>query len=288
MPASPAIEFILYFGGIGATAAGAWGFLVEPRLLKEHAVAVRSRRWPDGWKPLKLVLLGDIHVGAPGFGLDRLHRLVDRVNAVEPDLVLLLGDYVTRGPGPNRGVLFGSFVEPADIAAGLSRLTARHGVYAVLGNHDWWHDGDLIRDELEGQGIIVLENESAPVDLPDGRLWLAGLADCSTRVPDLDAALGGVPPGEPAIVMSHDPAIFPEVPPSAVLTVAGHTHGGQVRMPFLGALHTPGPSPLRHAHGHVREDGKDLYVTAGLGTSILPVRFNIRPEIAILTVGAAD
>lgn len=278
---------LLIAGGVGA-AAGVWSFFIEPRLLTERNVRLRSERWPRSWTSLRIAVLGDIHVGAPGLGLARLDRIVARINAMEPDLVLLLGDYVIRGRITYRSVLFGRFVEPAAIAGGLGRLTARHGVYSVLGNHDWYHDGAQIRGELERAGIVVLENESAAVGLPDGRLWLAGLADCSTRTPDIGAALSAVPEDEPVIVMSHDPAIFPAIPGHALVTLCGHTHGGQVRMPLLGAMYTPGPSPLRHSHGHICEDGKDLYVTAGLGTSILPMRFNIRPEFTILTITAAD
>lgn len=267
-----------------AGSAGIWGFLVEPRLLKVRDIRLRSDRWPNGWNDLRIAILGDLQVGAPHFGLDRLDRVVDRVNSLEPDLVLLLGDYLVRGRVTSISVLFGRFVEPTAIAGRLSRLKSRFGTYAVLGNHDWYHDGHEVRRAFEVEGIPVLENEAAAVDLPQGRLWLAGLADCSTRTPDMAAAVARVPEDEPVIVMSHDPAIFPETPPRALVTLSGHTHGGQVRMPGIGALYTPGPSPLRHALGHIREDGKNLYVTGGLGTSILPLRFNMPPEFGIMTI----
>ena len=250
-------------------------------------IVLRSDRWPRGWDGLRIAILGDLQVGAPGFGLDRLDRVVERVNSLEPDLVLLLGDYLVRGRSTRISVLFGRFVEPAAIASRLSRLRPRFGTYAVLGNHDWYHDGHEVRGAFEAEGITVLENEAAPVDLPQGRLWLAGLADCSTRTPDMAAAFSTVPGDEPVIVMAHDPAIFPEVPSRALVTLCGHTHGGQVRLPGIGALYTPGPSPLRHALGHIREDAKDLYVTGGLGTSILPLRFNMPPEFGIMTIKRA-
>ncbi len=281
MPVPLLIDAALALGGIGATTVGAWGFLVEPRLLKERQLRLESKRWPASRKDLRIAVLGDFQVGSPWFKVKHLDRVVTRVNAMEPDLVVLLGDYVIDG------VLFGRFVEPAAIAKSLSKLKARYGVYSVLGNHDWWHDGEQIWRELENAGITVLENKAAPIDLPEGRLWIAGLADQSTRSPCIETTFGPVPEDEPVIVLAHDPVTFFDVPERAVITFAGHTHGGQLRLPWIGTPFTFGGTPRHMMYGLVEENGKHLYVTSGLGTSAVPVRLNMPPEIAMITLAAA-
>lgn len=213
--------------------------------------------------------------------LEALDEVVARVNAEQPDIVVLLGDYVIHG------VLFGRFVAPERIAQSLSALSASQGVFAVLGNHDWWYDGARTRLALEAVGITVLENDATARGLSDRRFWIAGLADDTTRQPDARRAVASVPGAEPVIVIAHDPAVFFDVPARALATLAGHMHGGQVYLPIVGALITPGRAPARFAYGHINEDGKDLFVTAGLGTSIIPARFNMPPEIAILTIAAS-
>jgi len=263
--------------GLALTAA-VWAVLIEPGLVKLREVRIATERWPTGRAPLRIAVLGDLHVGAPHIDLAKLDEVVAQVNAGRPDLVVLLGDYVIHG------VPFGRFVEPAATAGSLAALESRYGTFAVLGNHDWWHDGPGIRRAFESHGIVVLDNEAQALNLPDGPLWLAGLADDTTRQPDAPGTLAVVPRDEPVIVLAHDPVVFFDVPARAVVTLAGHMHGGQVYLPWIGALVTPGRAPRRFAYGHIREADKDLYVTAGLGTSILPLRFNMPPEIVFLTL----
>lgn len=280
--ADPVImDALMALGGVGATTAGAWSFLVEPRMVKERHIRLETVRWPGHCQDLRIAVLGDFQVGAPWFKVKQLDKVVAKVNAMEPDLVVLLGDYVIEG------VLFGRFVHPPEIARSLGGLRARYGVYSVLGNHDWWHDGDEIRRELEAAGIHVLENESVPVVLPEGRIWIAGLADESTREPCMVSTFGPVPEDEPVIALAHDPVTFFEIPDRAVVTFAGHTHGGQLRLPLVGTPYSVGGTPRRMAYGLVEEDGRHLYVTSGLGTSAVPARFNMPPEIAMVTLATA-
>jgi len=274
-------DALMTLGGVGATTAGAWGFLVEPRLVKERHLRLESVRWPGHCRDLRVAVLGDFQVGAPWFKVKQLDRVVDRVNALEPDLVVLLGDYVIER------VLFGRFVHPPEIAESLSRLKSHHGVYSVLGNHDWWHDGEAIRRELEQAGIHVLENESVAVQLPEERIWIAGLADESTREPCVKSTFGPIPESEPGIALAHAPVTFCDIPERTVVTFAGHTHGGQLRLPLVGTPYPVGGTPRRMAYGLVEEEGRHLYVTSGLGTSGVPARFNMPPEIAVVTVAAA-
>ena len=150
----------------------------------------------------------------------------------------------------------------------------------MLGNHDWRRDGVRIADVLQKHGIEVLENENRRIDHAGGSLWLAGLADCNMRRPDVRKALENA--GNPVLVITHSPDIFPQVPERAALTLAGHTHGGQVALPWLGALLVPSAFGKRYEGGLTVENGKKLLVSLGLGTSLLPVRFNCRPEIVVV------
>jgi len=154
----------------------------------------------------------------------------------------------------------------------------------VLGNHDWWNDGYRVRRALREHGITVLENEALALERGGQRFFVVGLADALTRQIRLDEALAAVPEGAPFVVLAHEPDIFPEVPERAALTLAGHTHGGQVRLPLLGRLVVPSRYGQRYAAGHVVEGQRHLFVTSGVGTSIFPVRFGVPPEIALLTL----
>jgi predicted MPP superfamily phosphohydrolase len=260
-------------------AIAAWFIFVEPNMLRTTEVVVANGKWPADRRPLTIAALADLHVGSPHIDLEKLAEVVRLTNALKPDLILLLGDYVNMA---NR---FGDFVPPDLIAERLAELSAPLGVYAVLGNQDWWHDGARIRKALEQTGISVLDNERASTGTEEGPIWIAGIADDSTRKPDVAGTLAGIPEPEPVIVIAHDPAIFSEVPKRPVITLAGHTHGGQVYLPFVGALLTPGLAPKRWAYGHVRERGRDLFTSGGIGTSIFPIRFNMRPEIVHLRLG---
>ncbi len=256
--------------GLGVL-AGLWGTLVEPTLLVTRRVSIAHPRW--SCPTLELAVVSDIHVGAPRVTLDRLERIVERINALNADLVLLLGDYVSAQ------VLFRRDVAPEPMATRLARLEAPLGVVGVLSNHDWWYDGPRVKAALEGAGVTMLENQAIHLDLPCGPLWVAGLADDMTRAPDPAAALAGIPAADPMIVIAHSPASFADVPERALITLAGHTHGGQVYLPFIGALIIPGRVPLRYAYGLVREGDRMMVVTGGIGTSILPIRLNMPPEI---------
>ncbi|MDP6831644.1 MAG: metallophosphoesterase [Alphaproteobacteria bacterium] len=261
-------------------AAGAlWSTVLEPNMLRTTEVTIANGKWPADRRPLTIAALADPHVGSPYIDLGKLAEIVERTNALQPDLILLLGDYVNMS---NR---LGGFVPPAPIAGVLRKLSAPLGVFAVLGNQDWMLGGQEVRAALERAGIIVLDNERTLVDTGEGPLWIAGIADDRMRDPDVAGTLAGMPEGEPLIVIAHDPVIFRDVPTRAAVTLAGHIHGGQVHLPFIGALVTLSRAPKRWAYGHVREGGRDLFVSGGIGTSILPIRFNMPPEIVLLRLG---
>jgi uncharacterized protein len=254
-------------------AAVAWRALwQEPRSDRVRERELRLPRWPAELDGLRVALVSDLHTGAPHVDEARIERLVSAVNERGPDLILLLGDFV------DASVRGGRPVAPEAVARRLGALRARLGVLAVLGNHDWRHDGERVAAALRAAGIPVLEDEA--VDL--GALHVAGLADARTRGPDVRVALRDVPPGAPVLLLSHDPDMFPTVPDRVALTVSGHTHGGQVAVPILRRRVIPSRFGERYARGHVVEDGRHLYVTAGFGTTGWPVRLLAPAEVVIL------
>ncbi|MCU1339736.1 MAG: metallophosphoesterase [Bryobacterales bacterium] len=229
--------------------------------------------------------MSDLHVGAPHVGLDQLRRIVQRTNAENPAVIVLLGDFVIGGPGGHGGV--GNFVEPEQIADELKKLRAPFGVFAVLGNHDWWVDGEHVRRALTSAGIRVLENQAVRMggDAHGPAFWLGGIGDLWTRHADIPGTLRQVDGDDPVVLITHNPDLFPEVPPRVSLTLAGHTHGGQVNLPLFGRVVTV--SERGYGAGEIVEQGRHLFVTTGIGTSIIPVRFGVPPEIVILTVSQA-
>ena len=161
-------------------------------------------------------------------------------------------------------------------------LRAQFGVYAVLGNHDWWYNAARVKASLENVRLTVLENDVAALSINGQKLWLTGLSDEWAGKPDLSGTLAKVTDQAPVIVLTHNPDLFPRLPANIALTLAGHTHGGQCAFPLIGRPIVPSKFGQRYAAGYLIEEQKPLFVTSGLGTSILPVRFGVPPEIAFL------
>ncbi len=270
--------------------SGLYAFFIEP------ALRLRVQTWRIGrkdWtvKPLKIAILSDLHVGEPFVGPRRIRQIVVRMNALNPDVILLLGDYAAGHRFVTKPV------EIAEIAPILAELKAKHGVFAVLGNHDWWDDlnaqkrgggPNLYAQALEANGIPVLSNTAIKLD--DLGVWIAGLEDqlALIRRPgglrgldDLDGTLAQITDDDPVILLAHEPDIFTKVPDRVALTLSGHTHGGQVRL-FGWSPIVPSRFGNRYAYGHVREAGRDLVVSGGIGCSIMPVRFGVVPEITVV------
>ena len=265
---------------------GVWAFMAEPNTLTVRHVTVESAQWRG--PPLRIGIISDTHVSAPHVDVARVQRLIRRMNAEHPDMVVLLGDYA----GGHEPAAVRAAPERSKILSGVSAFSALRsplGTFGVLGNHDSWFDEASTERVLKAAGVGVLENSAIPVARPSGPFWIAGLADLESRrnVTSVPRALAGVPDGEPVILLTHWPDPFAEVPDRVALTLAGHTHCGQVVLPFLGRLVHASEMSKRWACGLYDEGGRKLFVTGGVGVSILPVRFRAPPEIVILTLAAA-
>ena len=294
--------FLKFVGGslLSAASLSAYAVGIEPMLLTHvKRYVLTPPHWPAGLK-LRIVALADIHACRPWMTPERIASLVERANALQPDLIVLLGDYISGMP------LVTDQVEAREWASALSGLKAPLGVKAILGNHDWWHDPvaqragagpTVARRALEGVGLTVLENDALRLEKDGFGFWLAGLADQLALLPgegreelegldDLDGTLAKVPGDEPVILLAHEPDIFPRVPWRVSLTLSGHTHGGQVRL-FGYSPVVPSRFGNRYAYGHVVENDRNLIVSGGLGFSIMPVRFGMRPEILQIDLGSA-
>jgi predicted MPP superfamily phosphohydrolase len=257
-----------------------WSVLIEPNRLVLHAETITLPHWPTAMNGFKIAAIGDIHTGSPFIDTAKLRQIVALTNSQQPDLIVLLGDYMVRDRA------FQTEIDPEVTAGALQGLHAPLGVYAVLGNHDWWFDGERVRRAFENAGIKVLDNQVAEVHKGNQSVWLVGIADAWTRPQDIVGTFNQVPPGAVSIALTHNPDTFTRLPSSAHLVLAAHTHGGQVNLPLLGRLVVPSDYGQRYAAGHVEEDGKNLFVTTGIGTSVFPVRFRVPPEVAVLTLRA--
>jgi hypothetical protein len=255
-----------------------WAFIIEPNRLILHQETIALNNGPKELDGLRIALISDIHTGGPFINDRKLRQIVELTNQQSPDLIVLLGDYMSPNSWHSHRV------EPEVTAAALKYLHAPLGVYTVLGNHDWWYNGQRVWRAFESQGIRVLENDVAEVQWQGGSFWLVGLSDLWTRPQRIKETLAKVPADKAIIVLTHNPDVFPKIPSSVPLVLAGHTHGGQVNFPLIGRVVLPSGYGQRYAAGYVQEDGHDLFVTTGIGTSIFPVRFRVPPEIVILTL----
>lgn len=264
---------VLLAGLVVAVALAAWALWLEPASLYAEETELSLPDLPPACAGLRIAVLADLHAGAPHIGPSKVDSVVKALGDAKADLVLLAGDYVIQD------VLGGTFMPPEDIAAKFRPLSK---TYAVLGNHDWWLDGPRVRDAFEGVGIPVIDNRGVLVEHGACRLWLAGIGDYWEGKPDIASALHGAPDDAAVIALTHNPDVFPQVPSRVMLTVAGHTHGGQVALPLVGRPIVPSEFGERYAVGHIVEDGRHLFVSTGVGTSIFPVRFRVPPEVSVL------
>jgi uncharacterized protein len=251
-----------------------YAFVIEPMRLVVRKTTITLPAWPGEFRELRVAAFSDLHVGPPHITLTRLRGIVEEANATEADLILMAGDFVET---PLRWRM----AEPEEIAAELKRLRAKAGVFATLGNHDWWYDATRVRQAFEKEGIRVLDNQAVKIEHQGKAFWVAGFADAWEGNPNIEGTLRQITDDAPVIAFTHNPQIFPSIPPRVALTIAGHTHGGQIWLPFIGR---PVISDWPYAIGHIIEGERHLFVTPGIGTSIFPVRLGVPPEISLLTI----
>ncbi|MGO9429638.1 metallophosphoesterase [Rhodoblastus sp.] len=284
-----------------ASFLGIYSVGVEPQLFPAVTrYSLQPTSWPANLR-LKIAVIADLHACEPWMNVERIEQIVHATNMLGADVIVLLGDYVA-GHAKITAV-----VPNKEWAHALAALRAPLGVYAILGNHDWWDDRAALarghgpvaaKVALEQAGVPVLENKSIQLAKGREKFWLAGLGDQEAfawrrlgrpggkrGVDDLEATLNGVADDSPVVLLAHEPDIFPTVPERVSVTLAGHTHGGQVRVlgmaPFI-------PSPLSrvYSYGHFFDRGRHLIVSGGLGCSWWPVRLGVPPEVVLVEIGA--
>ncbi|MEO6359165.1 MAG: metallophosphoesterase, partial [Sphingomicrobium sp.] len=229
---------------------------------------------PPGNPPLKVALISDTHLASPDNSVERLNRLVDQVNSGRPDIVLLAGDYIGEGKH------FSDWPSRKEAVAPFARLKPKLGVVAVLGNHDHWADAREVAQALSAVGATVLINQAVRL----GPITIGGIDDDFVGKADAGATIRQARElGGPLLLLTHSPDIFPELPAGSVL-LAGHTHCGQVTVPFVGAPYVPSRFGNRYRCGRYDESGKTLIVSSGIGTSVIPLRFGAMPDWWLLTL----
>lgn len=254
----------------------ALGYLTAIRDPVVRQARVELPDWPAGEPPLRLLLLSDIHVAGPDMPPSRLARVVEQANALRPDLILFAGDFISDKRTATRWYRFDEALAP------LAGLRAPLGSVAVLGNHDHWVDAAAATRALERAGIRTLFNDAVRA----GPLVIGGLDDDFTGRADLARTLArmrevrGVP-----LVLSHSPDPFADLPRQVRLMLAGHTHCGQVALPWIGAISYVSRHGRRYACGRIDEGGRTLFVGAGIGTSVAPLRLWAVPDMWLIEVG---
>ncbi len=267
---------ILVALGIGL-AGWAYSVAIRDPVVREAEIALAG--WPEGAPPVRAVLISDIHVAGPDMPPARLARIVAQINALHPDVVLIAGDFVSDKKVMTRAYSL------TDAIAPLGGLRARFGAFAVMGNHDHWRNAAEAHAALANANVHVLDNDAVAA----GPLALGGLDDAYTDHDDVArtvARLRALPGAR--VVLSHSPDPFPDLPGDIGLMLAGHTHCGQIRFPIVGALSTMSDYGQRYACGRVDENGRTLIVTAGLGTSGVPLRLGAVPDLWLIRLGPRE
>lgn len=248
--------------------------LTEPYMLTVEHRQIHLHRLPKQLDGLRIVQLSDIHL-SPFTSREQVERAVDRANDLDADVVALTGDYISKER---------EYAAPC--AEILGRLRARYGVYAVLGNHDHWTDAALITDLFRAEGITVLINEGMRFEQLGASFWLAGVDDTMVGLEDLSLALAGSTENEMKLVLAHNPIILRRAARAGVdLVLSGHTHGGQVAL--RSEKSASGRPRRRLLRGLARQGATQIYVTRGLGTVVLPIRYGCPPEVSLLELRTA-
>jgi uncharacterized protein len=281
------LTIVLMIGGLLA-----YSYFIGPRQFEVVEETLSVPNWDPQLNGFKVVAISDIHTGSNYAPIERLRHVVEKTNEQNADLVVLLGDYVSetsRGRRRDRaeGEDGTDLKIPAnEIADALQGFRAKYGVYAVIGNHDWYHNERKIHGEFERVGINILNNEIESISVGDKIVRLWGIEDYwkNRRVPA--DVFNGLPEKRNVIAITHNPDSLLFAPSGFSIMLAGHSHGGQINFPIFGPF-----SPFNDARfmdGHAEVDGKHVYVTSGVGTSVIPLRWRVPPEIAVVTLNSVQ
>lgn len=276
-------RFLWWTAAAGAIALAGDGLLLEPnrpRIVRQNFLLPR---WPERLNGFTIALLSDFHYD-PYFSIHPMRAAIPMVNSLRPDLIVLAGDFVSVPVigSERKGALA---AEPC--AHLLRELTAPHGLWAIMGNHDYLTDGKHVTSALQAENIRVLANQSEAIERDGARFWLSGVNDVLSFTADLSKTLHSVPAGEAVVLLAHEPDFADEASRFPIdLQLSGHSHGGQIRIPLLPPLFLP-EMAQKYFRGTYRIGPLSLYTTAGLGTVSVPMRLNCPPEITLLTLHSA-
>lgn len=282
---------LAFLAGLTVAALG-YAYFIEPTRFVVTRAEIRVTNWNRAFEGLKIVMIADIHGGSNDVDGEKIDLVVEKANEEKADLIVLLGDFVSQTRSDQAELK----MPIEEIADRLRPLKAEYGVFAVLGNHDVWNDAGNISSVLESRGIRVLRHEVATIDIGGADLRLLGLNDHTLvnewavyskgakRAIDTSKGTGDI------IALSHSPDMIRlvtgrhKVSDQLKVFLAGHTHGGQVWFPVIGSPLVPSSYGQQYARGRITERGVEMFVTTGVGTSILPIRFLVPPEIAVVTI----
>lgn len=278
----------------------AYAYFIEPNRLVINQQTLIIQGWDPALDGFKIVAIGDIHGGSNAVTEENIREIVAKANEQNADLIVLLGDYVSQR---NYWSALGdrNLKMPLHtVAENLAGLKAKYGVIAVMGNHDDWYGNGEVAMELNAIGYTVLDDTISTIDRDGRKLRILGLrdqlhvgnwrsyTDHLKQVIDKDGGSGDI------VVLEHSPDVLPiitgelSISPDLKLMLAAHTHGGQVWLPLIGTPIVPSSYGQKYSYGHIQENGVDMFVTSGIGTSILPIRFMMPPEIAVLTLHSGN
>jgi predicted MPP superfamily phosphohydrolase len=249
------------------------GPILEPKRFEINKVSVPIISLPPALEGFKIILLSDIHAGdyiRPRY----IDKVIKHCNELEPDIVVIAGDFTETGP--------------EDIywcAEKLAQLSNKHGLYAVLGNHDSWNGEIEISEALIENNFRLLRNEHILLNINNEDLYIAGIDDYKFGNYDIKKALENIPPDKTTLFISHHPDVVQFLDDYNVsLMLSGHIHGGQWRFPFIGPLYIPSKFGEKHAWGLSERNGSYIYTSKGIGSTSIPFRINCPPEITLLTL----
>ena len=271
-------HYVLLFLVMVAAALLFYAFGVEPNQLVVKRYELTLPKLSPAHDRLRIAILSDLHIQPSWTRNGRLDRIAMETQRERPDLILLVGDYI-NGMGGEKGN-----ITMPELTGFLKKFHAPQGIFAVQGNHEFWFGLQKVAGAVEAAGVRMLDNDAAILNFRHARLVIAGTQELSTASPDLVRTLRYARRDDPVILLSHNPTILPIVPSWVSLTVCGHTHGGQLRLPFLGNLLMPRSLRSKYQPGISEENGRKLLLTSGIGGSPIQARICCPPEIVILTL----